>query len=135
MNSQTPSIVLFDGECSFCDSSVQFILKRDPAGRFRYAALQSEAARRLLTGHDIDPSRLDSIVLLEEGRCYTESTAALRIARHLQGWPRWAAPLHIVPRPIRDGVYRFVARHRYRWFGRRDQCLLPPPDIRRRFLE
>lgn len=129
-------VVLFDGVCNLCNGSVQFILRHDPEGRFRFAALQSEAGRRLLAHKGIDPSRLDSLVLLDaEGRCSVQSAAALQIARQLRGWPRLAAPLILVPRPIRDGVYRFVARRRYRWFGRRESCWLPTPELRQRFLD
>lgn len=128
-------VILFDGVCNFCNSSVQFIIRRDPAGRFRFAALQSDAARQLLTGRGIDTHELDSIVLIDNGRGYTESTAALRIARRLKGWPKLAAPLMIIPRPLRDEVYRWLARHRYRWFGKRESCMLPTPNVRQRFLD
>jgi predicted DCC family thiol-disulfide oxidoreductase YuxK len=124
-------VVLFDGVCNLCNGAVRFILARDPAGRFRFASLQSEAARRLLR----DDGRAETIVLLEAGKTYTKSTAALRIARGLRfPWPLLYA-LVAVPRPLRDLVYDWVARHRYRWFGKRETCLLPTPEVRGRFVE
>ncbi|HEX2190955.1 MAG TPA: thiol-disulfide oxidoreductase DCC family protein [Longimicrobiaceae bacterium] len=130
-----PSVVLFDGVCNLCNASVQFILRRDPAGRFRFASLQSDAGRELLLRHGLDPDDLFSVVLVEGGRAYTRSDAALRVARGLGGGWRLLAALHVVPRPVRDGVYGLVAARRYRWFGKRDACMLPTPDLRERFLE
>jgi predicted DCC family thiol-disulfide oxidoreductase YuxK len=124
-------IVLFDGVCNLCNGAVQFILARDPAGRFRFASLQSNAARRLLKG-DAPP---ETIVLIDAGKTYTRSAAALRIARGLRfPWPLLYAFV-AVPRPLRDLAYRWVARHRYRWFGKRESCPLPTPQTRYRFLE
>jgi predicted DCC family thiol-disulfide oxidoreductase YuxK len=124
-------VVLFDGVCNLCNGAVRFILARDPAGLFRFASLQSEAARRLLR----DDGRAETIVLLEAGKTYTKSTAALRIARGLRfPWPLLYAFV-AVPRPLRDLVYDWVARHRYRWFGKRETCLLPTSEVRGRFVE
>jgi len=128
---QIDRIVLFDGVCNLCNGLVRFILARDPAGRFRFASLQSDAARRLLG----DAGPAETIVLLEAGKWYTKSSAALRIARAMRvPWPILYA-FAIVPRPLRDLVYDWVARHRYAWFGRREACLLPTPELRKRFLE
>ena len=125
-------VILFDGVCNLCDASVQFVLDHDRAAHFRFAPLQSETARRLVGDR---ATALDSIVLVEDGRVYDRSTAALRIARRLDGaWPALAAFL-VVPRPLRDVVYDWIARNRYRWFGTRDACRLPTPDTAARFLE
>jgi predicted DCC family thiol-disulfide oxidoreductase YuxK len=125
------SIVLFDGVCNLCNGFVQFILPRDPAGRFRFASLQSDSARRLLKGD----APVETVVLIEEGKTFVKSTAALRIARRLQfPWPAVYAFI-VVPRGLRDILYDWVARHRYRWFGKRDACMLPTPQWRGRFLE
>jgi len=125
------SIVLFDGVCNLCNGLVQFVLKRDRAERFRFASLQSAAARRLLNG---DPPA-ETIVLLERGRMYLKSAAALRIARGLRfPWPVLFAFV-AVPRPLRDAIYDWVARHRYTWFGKRASCMLPSPQMRGRFLD
>lgn len=127
-------IVLFDGVCNLCAWSVQFIIRRDPRGQFRFAALQSEVAQRLLAERGLAGPGLDSVVLIEGARAYTRSGAALRIARRLAGlWPALAALL-LVPRPLRDWAYGVVARNRYHWFGQQTECWLPTPELRRRFL-
>ncbi|SDJ92487.1 Predicted thiol-disulfide oxidoreductase YuxK, DCC family [Halovenus aranensis] len=127
-------VLLFDGVCNLCNWSVQFIIERDPEGVFSFAPLQSAAAGTLLARHGLDPDHLDSVVLVEEDRCYTGSTAALRAAAHLGGVYRLLWSLRFVPRQVRDRVYDFVAERRYDWFGRRDQCMVPGPDIEARFL-
>jgi len=127
-------IVLFDGVCNLCSGSVQFVLKRDLEGRFRFASLQSEAGRSLMLEHGLDPDALSSVVLVEDGRAYQESSAALRIARHLPGAWKLLRVFAVVPRPLRDAVYRLIARHRYRWFGKTEACWLPTPELRARFL-
>jgi predicted DCC family thiol-disulfide oxidoreductase YuxK len=125
------AVVLFDGVCNLCNGAVRFILARDPAARFRFASLQSDAARRLWG----DGGPAETIVLLDAGKTYVKSTAALRIARGLRfPWPLLYAFV-AVPRPVRDLIYDWVARHRYRWFGKRDTCMLPTPELRERFLE
>jgi predicted DCC family thiol-disulfide oxidoreductase YuxK len=123
--------VLFDGVCNLCNGIVRFIVAHDPHARFRFASLQSDAARRLLG----DCGPVESIVLLESGKAYTKSTAALRIARGLRfPWPLLRVFMAF-PRPIRDAMYDWVARHRYRWFGKRESCMVPSPEIRKRFVE
>ncbi len=129
-----PQVVLFDGVCNLCHGSVQFIIARDPRQRFAFASLQSPAGQALLAAHGLPPDKLDSVLLLRDGRAYQKSTAALEITRQLRGgWPllyvfRW------VPRPVRDAVYEWVARHRYRWFGRQEACWVPTPALKARFL-
>lgn len=128
-------MILFDGVCNLCNAFVDFVIARDPDARFRFASLQSDAARRLLSGMELGAARGDSVVLVERGQVFTQSEAALRIARRLGAPWRFAYPLVAVPRPIRDWAYQFVARNRYRWFGKREACRIPTPDLRRRFLE
>ena len=124
-------IVLFDGVCNLCNGAVRFILARDPEARFRFASLQSDVARRLLNG--APPA--ETMVLIEAGKVHTKSDAALRIARQLHApWPLLYGFVAI-PRSLRDAVYDWVARHRYAWFGKRDVCMLPTPQMRGRFLE
>ena len=126
---------MFDGVCNLCNGFVQFVIERDPSGRFQFAALQSEAARRVLAAHDVPNPLADSVVLIEEGRVYSGSTAALRIARGLRfPWPL-VGVLLAIPRPLRDGIYAGVARRRYRWFGQREQCMVPTAATRSRFIE
>lgn len=133
---QLSPVILFDGVCNLCSGFVQFVIAHDPAGRFRFAARQSDAARRLLRQPDAARSASPaSVVLVEGDRVFTQSTAALRIARGL-GLPwRLVYGLIAVPRPLRDWMYDIVARHRYQWFGRRDGCLVPTADERARFLD
>jgi predicted DCC family thiol-disulfide oxidoreductase YuxK len=128
------AVVLFDGVCNLCNGSVRFIIERDPRARFQFAPLQSPVADRLI-GAQVDRASLpDSIVLVDEGRLYVRSSAALRIARGLRfPWPlAWV--FMVVPRPIRDWVYDLIARHRYAWFGKRDECMVPTSEVRGRFL-
>jgi predicted DCC family thiol-disulfide oxidoreductase YuxK len=126
-------IILFDGVCNLCNGAVTFIIDRDPADYFRFAPLQSEVARRLLHNVKADSS-LSSLVLLEGGQCYTCSTAVVRIARRLRGgWPLLFG-LIILPRPARDFVYSWIAANRYRWFGKRETCRVPTPELVSRFL-
>lgn len=130
-----PAIVLFDGECAFCDASVRFIIARDPAGRFRFAAQASEVGRRLLVDAGLPPTVQNSLVLIDAGRAYTRSAAALRIARRLTfPWPLAAALLWIVPPALRDAAYGWFARRRYGWFGRLPACRRDEAD-RGRFLD
>ena len=128
-------LVLFDGVCNLCNGFVQFAVARDPEARFRFGALQSDAARRLVEGLRFPGPLPDSIVLVEDGHAYVKSTAALRIARRLRApWPL-AYGLIVVPRAWRDRLYDLVARRRYRWFGRRDTCMVPTPELRSRFID
>jgi predicted DCC family thiol-disulfide oxidoreductase YuxK len=134
MNTSEHSILLFDGVCNLCNSSVQFIVKRDEDAVFRFASLQSEEAQELLNSFEDKPSDLSSVLLVEDGKLYARSTAALRAARRLSGaWPLLYGFI-IIPRPIRDLVYNWIARNRYRWFGKKDQCMIPSPELKARFL-
>ena len=127
------SIIFFDGDCNFCNKSVQFIIKRDRKGLFRFTSLQSEIAKSLLTAYP-HTSPLDSIVLIENEQLFIESTAVLRICRKLDGLWKGLYIFIIVPKPIRDWFYRWFAKHRYRFFGKQNACMLPTPEIRKRFL-
>jgi predicted DCC family thiol-disulfide oxidoreductase YuxK len=128
------AVVLFDGVCNLCNGFVQFVIPRDPHGHFRFAALQSPVAARLLAQARVTPGDAETVVLIEDGRAFFRSSAALRIARGLRfPWPLLYG-LMVLPRPIRDWVYDLIARNRLRWFGQRDQCMIPEPGIRERFL-
>jgi predicted DCC family thiol-disulfide oxidoreductase YuxK len=132
-------VLLYDGVCGLCDRSVQFLLRHDTQARFRFAALQSEFARRVLSRHGRDPAKLDSMVLvLDPGlpmeRLLDRSDGVLALLEELGGGWRLLAAAHVIPRSLRDRAYDFVARHRYGWFGRYDQCVLPSPSVRTRFI-
>jgi len=127
-------ILLFDGHCNLCNAWVQLIVKRDSSKTIRFAALQSMSGRRLLEEHNIDQESIDSLVLFEEERFSVSSNAALRILSYLNGWERHLIFLSVVPRSLRDMVYRFIAKNRYKWFGRREQCMVPTAELSKRFL-
>ncbi|MBX2962472.1 MAG: DUF393 domain-containing protein [Cyclobacteriaceae bacterium] len=128
-------IVLFDGVCNLCSNSVQFIIKRDPKAQFKFASLQSVYGKEILKRFKLNADVLHSIILVK-GDCYFErSDAALFIAKNLSGaWPLFNA-FKIVPRFIRDAVYNWVARNRYKWFGMKNECWFPTPDLKNRFLD
>lgn len=127
-------VVLFDGVCNLCEGFVQFLIRRDPDEVFRFAPLQSEIGRTLLADHGLDPDALESVVLIDGDRAYVKSSAVLRCFRYL-GLPyRLLTPFRVLPRTLRDFAYDFVADRRYAWFGKRDSCLMPTPDIEARFL-
>lgn len=130
----SPALILFDGVCNVCNASVTFIIDRDPAGRFRFASLQSAVGQEVLRKTGRPAAGFDSVVLVENGRFYEKSDAALRIARHLRGW-RWAWGFRFVPKFLRNLVYDLIARNRYRWFGRRTTCRVPTAAERERFVE
>ena len=126
--------MLFDGTCNLCDAGVRFIIANDPAGFFRFASLQSVEAAALLARFGRSAADVDSIVLVTEDRMYERSDAALRIAAELHEPWGLARGLLAVPRSVRDGIYDWIARNRYRFFGRRDVCTLPDPASADRFL-
>lgn len=128
-------ILLFDGVCKFCSGTVVFVLRRDTAGVFRFAALQSSAGQDLLERHGLPRDQLETMVVISGGRAHTKSDAALEIAHHLPGFWASLSLLRMVPRPIRDFLYDQVARNRYRLFGKTEQCLVPTVDVRQRFLQ
>ena len=140
------AVVLFDGVCNFCDASVNFIIEHDPRGYFRFAPLQSDEGQKLANQYGFkstiaeseertcDLIPIDSVILIEDGKASTHSTAALKILKRL-GMP-WSLMYFfvIVPNPIRDWAYKLFARYRYRLFGRKDQCMIPTPEVKARFL-
>ena len=127
-------VVLFDGECAFCERMVTFVARRDPAGYFRFGASQSPPARELLARFGLTREMTKSLVLIEDGRVYLRSTASLRIAGRLT-WPwRVARVFLAVPAVLRDPVYRAVAAVRRRLAGPANACEVPPPEIRARLI-
>lgn len=128
-------VILFDGVCNLCNGAITFIIKRDKKDVFRYAPLQSEIGKKLAAKHDIDLQKVDSIILITNNKAVSKSTAALRIAQQLSGaWPLFMVFL-IVPTFIRNGVYDFIARNRYKWFGKKDACMIPTPELKSKFLD
>ncbi|MGV3522606.1 MAG: thiol-disulfide oxidoreductase DCC family protein [Candidatus Sericytochromatia bacterium] len=129
------ALILFDGVCNLCNSSVNFIIDHDPEGYFQFAALQSEAGQAALAEHGLSQKDFDSVVLIENGKASTKSTAALQIGRRFGGAWGLLGGLLIVPAFLRNLVYDVVAANRYRWFGKQEQCRLPTPALRSRFLD
>ena len=128
------AIILFDGVCNFCNGSVNFIIERDEKNYIKFAPLQSEIGQKLLDEHGIDKTETDSVVLVENGKAFTHSTAALKVAQKLDGAWSWFYLFIIIPKPIRDFFYKTFAKYRYKLFGKTDACMMPTPEIRARFL-
>jgi len=126
-------IILFDGECNFCDQSVQFIIKKDHRGHFKFASLQSEIGKKLLDNNNV-PSDIDSFVLIEDNHGYYKSSAAIHVCKNLKGAWKLLYFLIIIPKPLRDFCYEIVAKNRYKWFGTKASCMVPSPEQRKRFL-
>ncbi len=126
-------IILFDGVCNLCDGFVQRIIAADKDDFFRFASLQSEAGQNLLKSYPKLPD-LKSIIYLEDGKIYTKSGAALKIASHLNGGWKLLKAGYVFPKFIRDGVYNVIASNRYKWFGKKDQCMIPTPELKSKFL-
>ncbi len=127
-------IVLFDGVCNFCHSSVNTIIRFDKKKYFRFAPIQSEVGQYLMAKHGLDPINFDSVILIDDNRAYTYSSAILNIARKMKGIYQLAYVCILVPPFIRNGLYKWIARNRYKWFGKKDACMVPTPDIRSRFV-
>ncbi len=127
-------ILLFDGVCNLCNGFVQFVIKRDPNGIFLFTALQSESGQSIQQEFGMNPEDLNTVVLVEGDKVYTHSDVALQITRRLGGlWPalyifKW------IPKSIRDSIYNWVARNRYNWFGKKESCMIPTPELKSRFL-
>ncbi len=129
-------IILFDGICNLCNSAVQFIIKRDKNDEFRFATLQGEIGQQLINERNIDTSKLDSIILIEPGIAYySKSTAALEISQSFGGFWKMAYVLKLIPKQLLNIVYDWVARNRYGWFGKKEECMVPNPELKGKFLE
>ena len=129
------AIILFDGVCNLCERSVQTVLRHDPTGYFHFASLQGAAGQQLLQQYGLHGNDMKSFVLIENGKAYTRSTAALRVCRNLTGPLRWLYPFIFLPAFLRNRVYDLIAANRYRWFGRKTECWLPRPEWKARFLD
>ncbi len=129
------SIILFDGVCNLCNNSVHFIIKRDKKKRFLFTSLQSDAARDILLQFQLKNSEMDSILFIENGKIYQKSDAILKIVKHLNGMWKISYGFIIIPKFIRDYVYIIIAKNRYRWFGKREVCMIPTKELQMRFLD
>ncbi len=128
-------IILFDGVCNLCESSVQFIIKHDKKDVFRFVALQSDLGKKIMQYIGIESDNIDSIVLYNPGVAYFyKSNAAIEIARNLDGLFQFATIFRIIPSSIRNGIYDYIAKNRYRWYGKKEHCLLPTNELKAKFL-
>ena len=129
-------IILFDGVCNLCNSSVQYIIKHDKKDIFRFVSLQSEVGQKILKHIGISENSLDSIVLYEPGKAYyLKSNAALQVAKSLGGIFTYSTLFKIIPTSLRDIIYDFIAKNRYKWYGKQESCMLPTKELRDKFLE
>lgn len=133
MNEQP--VILFDGVCNFCNGAVNFTLKRNKKKDILFAPLQSEQGQVLLKQYNLPVKEMESFVFIENGKAYQRSTAALKVCRHLNWFWPLCYGLIIVPKFIRDGIYNWIAKNRYKWFGQKDSCMIPTPEIKARFLQ
>lgn len=128
-------VIFFDGVCNLCNASVQFTIEHDKKNVFKFTALQGEYAKKILPQFSVDLNKIDSIVLIEDKEFYTKSTAALKIARRLSGlWPILYVFI-IIPKFIRDWFYDFIAKNRYKWWGKQESCWVPTPDLQSKFYD
>ncbi len=130
----TERIILYDNVCHLCDGSVKFIINHDRKGNIKFAALQSDLGKEILSANNLDTEKLDSLVFVENGKTYTESTGVLKATKFMDFPWNLLRVFLIVPPFIRNAVYRTVAKNRYKWFGKADACMMPSPEIRERFL-
>jgi predicted DCC family thiol-disulfide oxidoreductase YuxK len=129
------SIILFDGVCNFCNASVNYVIKHDTQDRFRFAPLQSDTGKKLLEQFQEDTAATGSVILIENNKLYKRSTAILRIAKRLGGAYPLLYGFMIVPRFLRDALYNFIAWNRYKWFGKKDSCMIPTEEVKRKFIQ
>ena len=127
-------VIFFDGVCNLCNASVQFVIAHDKKDQFKFTALQGDYAKEVLSKFNADPQKLNTILLLQEGKLYTKSSAALRVAGKLNGLIPLLYVFLLVPKFIRDWFYDIIARNRYRWWGRQESCWVPTPDLKSKFI-
>lgn len=128
--------MLFDGVCNLCNGFIQFIIKRDKEDTFRYAALQSEIGQKLILERGIDSQKMDSVLLIEPGIAYfNKSDAALKIGQGLKGYRTLSKLLYLIPSTLRNIVYDYVGRNRYKWYGKKNECMVPTSELKAKFLD
>jgi len=134
-NFENKSIILFDGVCNLCNTSVNFVIKHDKKAQFLFASFQSDAAKELLLHFNLKNLNTDTVILIEDHKVYDKSTAALKISKRLDSGFKAFYAFIIVPKIFRDWVYNFIAKNRYWWFGKRESCMVPSLDLKKRFLD
>ncbi|WP_410005240.1 thiol-disulfide oxidoreductase DCC family protein [Aequorivita nionensis] len=134
MKNKDQKIILFDGVCNLCNGAVTYIIKRDKNNVFKFAALQSEIGQQLISKFNIDTSKVDSIIFIDGEKHYTKSSAALHIAKQLSGAYPLLFGFMIVPKFLRNSVYDYIAKNRYKWFGKKESCMIPTAELKSKFL-
>ena len=134
MNKETP-LVIFDGVCNFCNYWVNFAAKRDRKKRLLFSPFQGKTASKILLDYNINPTTITSVILIDNGKAYSQSSAAIRICKYLDGGWKLFYILLIIPKFIRDFLYNIIARNRYKWFGKKETCMIPTPALKERFLD
>lgn len=134
MDTQLKTIVLYDGQCSFCNGATQWIIARDRHAKVSFAAIEGDLGQQLMKKYQI-PAEMDSLICIDNDKAYLYSSGAIRVTKYLDGAWKLVYFLTIIPPFIRNPLYRFFAKNRYRWFGKQQSCMLPTPEIRRRFLD
>jgi predicted DCC family thiol-disulfide oxidoreductase YuxK len=129
------SIIFFDGVCNLCEGFVQWVIKRDPDGYFHFSSLQSDFARSFFESRGSDLNDLNSVILYNKGRFYKNSDVSLEVFKQLKFPWSLLYPFKVIPRIIRDSIYQWIAKNRYRWFGKKEQCMIPTPELQSRFLD
>ena len=129
------SLILFDGVCNFCNYWVTFAIKRDRKNKLKFTPLQGETAKQLLPQCHINPTSLSSVIFINNGKVYTQSSAAIQICKELDGGWKLFFGLIIIPKFFRDFLYNIIARNRYKWFGKKESCMIPTPELKERFLD
>jgi len=133
---EAKKIILFDGVCNLCNGFIQFIIKRDKQDVFRYASLQSEIGKQLISERGMETKTLESVVLIDPNVAYyIKSDAALQIGKHLKGYRTLSKLMNLIPSGLRNIVYDLIAKYRYAWFGKKDQCMIPTPELKSKFLD
>ena len=131
---ETKPIILFDGVCNYCNSMVNFVIRQDKKNKFLFAPLQSAPAQHLLRQYNLSSTDFDSFVLIDRNKATLRSTAALRVLNHLPWYWKWTQIFWIIPSFLRNAVYDVIARNRYKWFGKKDSCMIPTGEVKARFL-
>ncbi|MDT8417687.1 MAG: DCC1-like thiol-disulfide oxidoreductase family protein [Lutibacter sp.] len=133
-NFESKSIILFDGVCNLCNASVNFVIKHDKKAQFLFASFQSDAAKEIMLQFNLENLNADTVILIEGNKVYVKSTAALKIAKHLDGLFKAIYAFIVIPKFLRDWIYSFIAKNRYDWFGKRESCMTTSPELKNRFL-
>lgn len=135
MDTSSNPVILFDGVCNYCNSMINFVIRQDKKQQMRFATLQSDIAQNLLEYYGLSKDNFDSFVFIENGQAYLQSTAALKVLNRLPWYWQWTQLFRVIPKFIRDSVYNFIAKRRYKWFGKKESCMIPTPEVKSRFLD